>query len=382
MALRRALAFATAGLLLALALDRPARAGWWDDLDKGQSVGLGDLIAQPDRYRTGLVSFFCIFHRRDQVFNPIATPFHPARYANVAVWADGAAVWDQDTYAHDFPFLYMDQQNPQHDALTSLEAFTRIEVTGRVRSILRSIPQIEVVSFRPTSQRVGGYVVQSVMAGDRHAEAGDLDLAYENYRRALTPDLPPAYEMLVKKRVAEALRRLGRGDEADRMDGGGIVASSGAPETRPVVPGGSGGLLGDPLPGPAGPPPGLGGPVAVAPPPSAAGAPAGTPPGPGQPGAPPGVITSDLPGQPVGAGPLTTDLPGTPVGAPSPPRAAPPARPASGAGPASPARGAPPKPRTDDLPGTPDDEAEAPTPPPPVPAGAPRRHAPRLTGVK
>ncbi|MHC5009455.1 MAG: hypothetical protein ACYTG6_00720, partial [Planctomycetota bacterium] len=321
-----------------VAVAAPARAGWWDDLDKGETVRLVDVIAQPDRYRERILTFFCVFHERNEVFNPLATPFNPTRHENVAVWPDGVALWEMEPYKNDFPFLYIQRSHPASNELVRLEPFTRIEITGKIRAVLRGRPCIEVTGFRPTGQRLGQSVVRSVMAGDRHAERADWDLAYENYVRALQPDLPPAYDLLIRKRTGDALRRLGRLDDARRVEGGEIIGGTGMPEVA-EVPGpapsstGSGTTLGDPLPGSPGafPPPAVAGPTSAGTQPSSAPPPL-TDDLPGVP-AGPGPVTDDLPGTPLRPGPVTDDLPGRPAGATPPPDNVPPTVPAPVPGP-------------------------------------------------
>jgi len=411
----------TAVLLIAGALSASAgvaRAGWWDDLDRGVFVQLDDVVLHPSRYRDQILTFFCVFRQTDQIFAPLAAPFQPQRYENLAVWPDGTPVWEKEAYTKDYPFLYISRAHPQHPEIVRMEEFTRLEVTGRIRGMIRARPCIEILSFRRTGQPLGNVVVQSVIRGDRYSELGELDLAYENYRRALTPDLPPTYDLHVRRRLADALRRLGRGDEARVVEGGPILGAGGAPEAQPRPPGG---LLGDPLPGTPGtttpstaPPPvatdlpgqplkpgpisqDLPGrpageaPPAAFPPPTAPSSPSA--PAPGTPGGPPPPIARDLPGQPApGQGtpggpppPIARDLPGQPApgqgapGGPPPPIARDlPGQPAPSGQPAPP-------PIVKEVPDEDEDEEEAeepPPPPPPPPPGAPPRRAPRLTGVK
>ncbi len=404
--------FFAACLLVALVVS-PALAGWWDDLDRGESVSLADLIAQHSRYRDRVVSFFCIYHGRDEVFAPLASPFSPQRHMNFAVWKDGVPVWEQEGFKRDYPFLYMGRTHPQLGELSALEMYTRIEVTGRVKGLIRARPCIDVISFRQTGHRLGKQVVQSIMAGDRHAEQGRDELAYDNYLRALQPDLPPAYQLLVEKRVAEGLRRLGRHAEAASIEGGGILGAGGPPGRTGRGQHAPGSLLGDPLPGDpaAASPGGQGRPPLITtddlpgqPAGASAGTPAGAPPGPGPASPPRDVVTptGDLPGQPVGPRPFTRDLPGTPAAeAPNPALTAPPTPPAAvpppllpppapespaRPGPEAPVPPAPPPPATEAPPAgdapspepRPDAEPEA-TKPPRVP---PSRHQPRLSGVK
>ena len=379
--------------LIAAGVPADATADWWDDLDRGNAAPLDDVITRPSRYQDQRITFFCVFRRRDEVFAPLAAPFQPQKHENLAVWRDGAPVWEKDAYKQDYPFLYIPKAHPQHGDILRMEEFTRLEVTGRIKGAIRARPCIEILSFRETGQRLGVYVVKSMMAGDRYSEIGDLELAYENYRRALTPDLPPTYDLYVRRRLSDALRRLGRVDEARRVDGGDILGDGAAPDVQPPPPGGR---LGDPLPGTPGAP---------------------------SPGTAPAPVTGELPGERIAPGPMTDDLPGRPADAPP---AFPPAAPAAGPGsppapapggrpgaitsdlPGTPAPAGPPPVITSDLPGTPvpavpvppivedvpdADEAPAPAeadvpplPPleekPPLPPGAPPRRSPRLTGVK
>ena len=125
------------GVILPLGV---VRAGWWDDLDRGEEVKLSDLIAQPSRYEGRILSFFCVFHRRDQVFAPLAAPYTPQRFENFAVWPDGAPIWEEEAYQKDYPFLYLERAHPQQADLLGLEMFTRVEVTGRIRGAIRARP--------------------------------------------------------------------------------------------------------------------------------------------------------------------------------------------------------------------------------------------------
>src|SRR5690349_8479432 len=84
-----------------------ASAGWWDDLDKGEPVRLGDLTAKPDAWRGKVVTFPCIYHGFADVYQPYFTPFNAEKWLDVTVWPDGAPIWEMETFRdQDFPFLY------------------------------------------------------------------------------------------------------------------------------------------------------------------------------------------------------------------------------------------------------------------------------------
>jgi hypothetical protein len=116
-----------AAIVLAAAPLATASAGWWDDLDKGEPVRLRDLAAQPDRWQGKVVTFACIYHGFDSVYQPYFTSFNAEKWLNATAWYDGAALWEKDAFVdEDFPFLYLERTHPQRDEMLRLEAFTRI----------------------------------------------------------------------------------------------------------------------------------------------------------------------------------------------------------------------------------------------------------------
>jgi hypothetical protein len=230
----RSLAFGLAvGLLAAafagIAAPRAARAGWWDDLDKGDPVRLQDLVAKPRDYQGKRVTFACVYRWLDKVFAPYFTTFTPDKYANFSVWADGQPVWEREAYADDFPFLYLPRGHAQSEELTGLSRFARIEVTGKVREVYRDKPWIEVLGFRVTPAKLGEAAVLALKSGDRWAAEGDYVKAEAYYRRALDDvELAEPYKLRVKKRISDVLRAAGRPAEA-KAAGGEVLGATPAP---------------------------------------------------------------------------------------------------------------------------------------------------------
>jgi hypothetical protein len=212
------------------------------------------------------------------------------------------------------------------------------------------------------------YMLRGEVYG-RTAGADAQTLAAENFQGALdaAPDLAPVYVALVRERLAEALRNLGRNDEALRVLAG-QSATAGGEEPDPTAPneaaaptpprGGSlpGEDVGEPTT-PGAPP---------APQPSPSGFPAPRPPLP--PPSPP--VPTYVPGES-----LRPSLPGVPTDdVPAAPRAP-----------------APPQPRVPAPPAPPAPSSSSPVlapvivdPPLPStpPGGRPPPRKPRLAGVK
>lgn len=347
-------ASALAGLLAAVLLGaggaRPAHAGWWDDLDKGDAVSLSDLIAEPRRWSGKVVTFPCIHHGPDNVFQPYFTSFHAEKHLNFTAWKDGSPLWEKRAFLDDdFPYLYLRRDHPQGPELSRLEPFTRIEITGVVRDVYRERPFIEIRGFRVTPTTLGRRVVAWVKSGDGWAAAGDVAKAESHYRAALgEATLEEGYGLRIRKRLADLLRAAGRAADASGVEGG-----------RPI----------------------LGGTAAPAPPAGTLPGARATEPGAGA-TAPPGAVTSDdaLPGSAYDAPPVRApgadagrgtgvppsavvaedDLPGVPAGtlpAPQVPPTVPPVPPSA----------TPPPP---------------PSPSPTVDAPPPPVRTPRLSGVR
>lgn len=341
-------AFAAAAALVAAS--SAARAGWWDDLDKGESVKLSDVVAQPDPWKDKVVTFACIYHKLDTVYQPYFTRFDAEHWFNATVWYDAAPIWEMTSFRDDeFPFLYIARTTPQRDEWLTLLPFTRVEITGRVRDVYRKRPFVEVLGFRVTPATLGKHVVEWMKDGDASASTGDYVRAATYYRRVLAEiSLEDVVKMRVKKRLGETLRAAGLPLEADKADGGGIAG--GTPLPRPPESGAPGANPGAP-----------GAPASGAPPPAFSPdlPPVASPSGaPSAPPTSPVTGADDLPGTPTGA--ITTDgLPGTPVDAGSPAKP-PPAAPKS----------TPPMTLPKPQAGTPQSSAEG-TPPPTPSADAP-----------
>lgn len=219
-----------------------ADGGWWGDLDKGLGVRLGDVIQSPERYRGQLLTFTCVFHQVEREFNPLRTRFHVERYDNVSVWPDGAAIWEREAFAQDFPFLYIARAHAQRDALVQQPMYTRLEVTARIEAVVDGYPFLEVAAVRATGYKLGRQVMDLMLAGEVHGSQASADsqaVAAQKFGAALQvlPDLAPVYAVRIRERLAVALRRLGREEEAQRLlEASPAPSPDGMPPVPPVPP--------------------------------------------------------------------------------------------------------------------------------------------------
>lgn len=307
-----------------------AGEGWWGGLDEGEAVSLTNVLRQPSEFRGRTLTFYCVFFTADGQYKyyPPNTAFSEAGFINFSAWPDGTPVWEKEAFVGNFPFLYLRRTNSQREELVRMKRFTRIECTGRIRDIVRGRPAIEVFSFRETGHRLGKPIVDSVLWGMNYAKQGTREgyqLAARRFKEALQPDLPPTYGIIVRKLLADALRKLGNDAEADLYERGETIGTPPLPRpdpgSAPGMPLAPGEEFPTDLPEPPMPMPGMPSDTGAMPAPplgTASGAPDGAPapaPAPGggadfppaAPGAMPGpppnpFMSDDLPGQASGTG--------------------------------------------------------------------------------
>ena len=211
----------------------PAQAGegWWGDLDQGQHVRLNDILRAPRTYSGRTLTFVCVYHRQESLFDSFRTRFSYRNFDNFSVWPDGAELWDPAPYKKDFPFLYLPKSHPQRGVLHGLEMFSRIEVTTRIGAVSRGRPYLEVLSLRRTGHRLGRSFFRELKFGRNlmnHGSSDGVRSAARKYRDLLITrrDLPKGYVAKVRRLYANALRELGEEGEAARIEQGGKIGDS------------------------------------------------------------------------------------------------------------------------------------------------------------
>ena len=234
--LRALTACALALLLLATAASADDD-GWWGGLAKGENVSLADVLADAGAWRGKTFTCTCIFHKMDKYYDPLRSGLNAQRYDNFALWPDGLSLWEIEDFKKTYPFFYLPKTHQQRNELMKLARFTRIQATMKIRGKIRGKPAFEVLSFRETGHRLGERAVKRVIEGDKYARMGHTNIAASRYRDVLAthPDLPPVYNLKIRKRLADALREMGYADKAERVEGGApIIGSSPLPKPNPM----------------------------------------------------------------------------------------------------------------------------------------------------
>ncbi len=188
--------------LLALGLSAaPAAAsgGWWDDLFEEKTVSLEHILKNPEAFRGLDVTFAVQFHKLGQIDNPYYTPFEKERYLNFSVWADGAALWNKDVYENDFAYMFIDRIATECQTILNSRCYDRYIVTGRVVSVFRGQPWIEVVGLKGVEKKLDEPTLIRMVKGYKLKGARRYDAAAGEFKNANGEKLPEGIQLLLHR---------------------------------------------------------------------------------------------------------------------------------------------------------------------------------------
>lgn len=119
--------------------------------DKKEMTKLSSILSAPKSFETLDVTFEGRFHKIDDVFTPVYTPFTPKDFINFSVWDTHVRVW-QDTITTDFPFLYvrkgvLENATKIVNQMQGMRKYEKLRMEGRVTSVFDGRPYIEVTTI-------------------------------------------------------------------------------------------------------------------------------------------------------------------------------------------------------------------------------------------
>ncbi len=191
----------TAMLAIVTLLAVPAAAtdGWWGDLYEQKTVTLEQILANPQAFRGLDVSFVVQFHQLGQIDNPYYTRFEKEQYVNFSVWSDTAPLWDRKAFRQDFPYLFIDRIAGESQTILKARAYDRFLITGRVESIFRGKPWIEVVGLKALEKKLTEPTLIKMVKGYKLKKARRFDAAATEFSRATNEKLPTHVQALLNK---------------------------------------------------------------------------------------------------------------------------------------------------------------------------------------
>lgn len=191
-------------------------AGFGGDEDDPTVVKttLDAVRAAPGAYKNVEIQFPVQFAWVGKLENPFFTRFEARSYTNVQAWADGAAIWERDTYENVFGLLFLSKRSQQLKDLFRLKIYQRLQVTAVVRDTFQDQPWIEIMNFTPIEGGLNTATLAHLYRGHNFMESRRWPQAISEYSLAPVAGTPSWVKARVHKNLALCQLRIGEADAA------------------------------------------------------------------------------------------------------------------------------------------------------------------------
>ncbi len=210
--MRKTVAFVA--LFLCLGSPLLATGGWWDDLYEEKTVPLELILKNPTSFRGMDVSFVVQFHQLGNIDNPYFTPFEKENYINFSVWSDSAPLWSKKAYGADYPYMFIDRITKESHTILTARPYDRFLITGRVESIFRGKPWIEVVGMTRLEGKLDEPSLIRMVKAYRLKKMRRFDAAASEFSNVTTKKLPAHVAALCEREQGVCLASANRFGEA------------------------------------------------------------------------------------------------------------------------------------------------------------------------
>ncbi|MFY9345702.1 MAG: hypothetical protein WAT39_24635 [Planctomycetota bacterium] len=170
---------------------------------------LAQVRAEPEAYKNVKVAFTVQFASLGRISNPFFTKFTPTDYANIYVWADEQAIWQEKVYNDVFGMLFLSKSHDRLEELLSLRLYQRIKVTGIVRNTFQNTPWIEICDFDKVSGQLDNAVITHLYRGEKLMEQRSWQRAIAELSLAPGAGVPTAAVRAINKNLGVCLLRMG-----------------------------------------------------------------------------------------------------------------------------------------------------------------------------
>ncbi|MFT7618562.1 MAG: hypothetical protein ACI97A_002206 [Planctomycetota bacterium] len=201
-------------ILTLMTVPAAATNGWWDDLYEDKAVTLEQVIAHPEAYKGMDISFVVQFHQLGQIDNPYYTRFEKGQYLNFSVWSDTAPLWDKKAYSADFPYLFIDRIATECQTILTSSAYDRFLITGRVASVFRGKPWIEVVGLKALEKNLTEPTLIKMVKAYKLKKAKRYDAAATEFNQATNEKLPTNVQTILNREAGVCFAAANRYKDA------------------------------------------------------------------------------------------------------------------------------------------------------------------------
>lgn len=189
--------------------------GWWSNLYEEETVPLSKILQNPTAFRDMDVSFVVQFHKVGAIENPFYTKFEKDRYVNFSVWPDESPLWVKEEYKKDFAYMFIDRLAKESTQLANAKTYDRFVITGRVESIFKGQPWIEVRGFKALPQKMTEPALAHLVKAHNFKRLRRFDAAAAEFHLANeTKDLPDNVKFTSLKEEGVCLAAADRPSEA------------------------------------------------------------------------------------------------------------------------------------------------------------------------
>lgn len=188
--------------------------GWWDDLYRPDHVSLSKIVETPFAFQDVDVELEVQFRSVGTVGNPYYTPFEVGSHLNFVVWADDAALWKKPAHDASFPFMFISRRHQGCQMLLKARSYDRFRVTGRVSSVFRGRPWIEVRGIEALKEHITEPALIHLVKAFSFKKARRFDAAGAEFLLASSAPLPKVSMVMVLRERGLCLYAAKRFDEA------------------------------------------------------------------------------------------------------------------------------------------------------------------------
>ncbi|MEZ6194976.1 MAG: hypothetical protein R3F20_04480 [Planctomycetota bacterium] len=187
---------------------------WWDDAYEQKTVKLSDIVKTPKAYKGVDVTFVVQFNSVGSIDNPFYTKFEKDQFVNFSVWGDESQLWVKDQYKNDFPYMFIDRIKKDAQAILTAQTYDRFIVTGRVESIFRGKPWIEVTGLKPLETKLTEPALIRMVKAYQLKGHRRFDAAAAEFRLAQVATLPEGVKNLTLREEGMCLAAVERYEDA------------------------------------------------------------------------------------------------------------------------------------------------------------------------
>lgn len=200
--------------LIALAAPAIAQDSWWNDAYEQKTVRLADILKTPRAYKGLDVSFVVQFNAVGSLDNPFYTKFEKDQYVNFSAWGDEARLWVKSEYKGDYPYLFIDRIKKDSQTILNAKSYDRFLVTGRVESIFRGKPWIEVKGLKPLEGKMTEPALIRMVKAYKLKSHRRFDAAASEFHLAAVKSLPTHVTGVVLREKGTCLAAAERFEDA------------------------------------------------------------------------------------------------------------------------------------------------------------------------